>query len=335
MLIGLETQLQRRATLRDVAALAAVSTATASHALADKGKMSASTRTRVREAAAKLNYRPNHQAAALRRQTTNTIGFVMVPDPDPDSQRRWGGYSAEQLYALVSEAAKRGFSVTVIPEDQPSLVERSRIDALCFLDTANDEPALLEAFRLEIPVLTNDVADDRFRVVVDTGYASFTRHALNLLAAAGALTIGLLTEPRGIRSDEIAEDVYLEWCVEHQRSPVVARGNYGRTDTVQRVNELLDAGCDGIYSFYEEGPAILEAIRDRGFAVPADVRLVAAVTPSSLSVGSAGITSILFHPELFASSSFDTLMRAIADKSAEAVRVELPWEVLEGATRAL
>ena len=334
MASGLEKPLRRRATLQDVAALAAVSTATASHALAGKGKMSDSTRSRVRDAAAKLDYRPNHQAAALRRQTTNTIGFVMVPDPDPDSRRRWGGYSAEQLYSLVSEAAKHGYSVTVIPENQPSLVEASRIDALCYLDMAHDEPALLEAFRLDLPVLTNDLVDDRFRVVVDTGYAAFTRHALGLLADGGALAIGLLTEPRGIRSDEIAEDVYLAWCVEHRRTPVVARGNYGRTDTVQRVNELLDAGCDAIYSFYEEGPAILQVIRDRGLAVPTDVGLIAAVTPSSLSVASAGITSIMFHPELFASNSFDALVHAIADKSAGKVLVELPWEVLEGATSA-
>lgn len=335
MASGLENQPRRRATLQDVAALAAVSTATASHALAGKGKMSESTRTRVREAAAALNYRPNHQAAALRRRTTNTIGFVMVPDPDPHSQRRWGGYSAEQLYSLVSESAKRGFSITVIPEDQPGLVESSRIDALVFLDIANDEPALLEAFRLGIPVLTNDVVDERFDVVVDTGYASFTRYALDLLARAGAETIGLLTEPRGIKADELAEEVYLEWCAERQRTPVVARGNYGRTDTVERVGDLLDAGCDAIYSFYEEGPRILETIRDRGLSVPGDVHLVAAVTPASLNAASAGITSIVFHPELVATHSFDALIDAIANGNGTTARIELPWEVLDGTSAGI
>ncbi len=330
MATGLANQPQRRATLQDVAALAAVSTATASHALVGKGKMSELTRTRVREAAEKLNYRPNHQAAALRRRTTNTIGFVMVPDRDPYSPRRWGGYSAEQLYSVVSEAAKRGYSVTVIPEDQSSLVETSRIDALFFLDIANDEPSLLEAFRLGIPVLTNDVLDERFDVVIDTGYASFTRHALDLLSRAGAMAIGLLTERRGIKSDEVAEDVYLSWCAERHRVPIVVRGNYGRTDTIERVNELLDAGCDAIYSFYEEGPAIVAAIHDRGRTVPGDVRLIAAVTPASLSAASAGITSIVFHPELVATYSFDALINAVADRTGEAVRVELPWEVLDG-----
>lgn len=324
----------RRVTLQEVASLAGVSTATASHALRNKGKMSDATRNRVREAAAKLDFRPNHQAVSLRRQTTNTIGFVMVPDPDPDSRRRWAGYSAEQLYSLVSEAARHGFAVTVIPENQPSLVETSRIDALCFLDIRQDEPALLEAFRLHIPVLTNDVMDDRFRIIVDTGYASFTIHALNLLSARGCQAIGLLTEPLGIPADEVAEKTYRNWCAQQNRTAFIARGNYGRTDTVERVHELLEAGCDAIYSFYEEGPTVLRAILERGLRVPGDVRLVAATTPSSLTADSAGITSIVHHPELVAANSFDALMTAIADKSIASTRIELPWEVLEASSTA-
>lgn len=253
----------------------------------------------------------------------------MVPDPDPDSQRRWAGYQAEQLYSLVSHASRRGFTVTLIPEDAPSLVESSRIDALCFLDIRQDVPALLEALRLQLPVLTNDTADDRFRIIVDSGYVAFTLHALDLLAKRGAKRIGLLTEPLGFPSDESAEHTYLEWCTTHGQQPVIARGNHGHTNTAERVNDLLDAGCDAIYSFYEEGPVVMKAILDRSLHVPDDVQVVATTTPNLLSAESAGITSIVFHPELVAPAAFDAFLSTRADGTLSSGRIELPWEFLE------
>jgi DNA-binding LacI/PurR family transcriptional regulator len=297
--------------------------------------MTEATRARVHKVATTLDYRPNQQAAALRRRTTNTIGFVMVPDLDPSSQHRWAAYNAEQLYSLVSEAANRGFNVSVIPENRPGLVESSHIDALYFLDIRAEGPVLLEAFRIGIPVLSNDVVDNRIDIVVDSGYAAFTRHALDLLAGRGAKSIGLLTEPLGTAADEVAEHTYREWSVAHGRASLVARGNYGRTDTAERVDELIDGGCDGIYSFYEEGPAIQAAIVRRGLSVPGDVKLIAATTPQSLTAESAGITSIVYHPELIANRSFDALVSAISDRGEMGVRVELPWEVLEAASTAI
>ena len=53
-------------TLKHVAAAAGVSISTASRALAGNPAISAATRTRVKQAAEQLNYRPNAQARALR-----------------------------------------------------------------------------------------------------------------------------------------------------------------------------------------------------------------------------------------------------------------------------
>ena len=69
----------RRATIKDVAALAGVSPATVSRALDDRPEISAETKERVRDACARLGYVPNAAAKGLTGQATHTLGLV-VPD---------------------------------------------------------------------------------------------------------------------------------------------------------------------------------------------------------------------------------------------------------------
>jgi len=70
-------------TIRDVAAQAGVSIATASRALSRRRRVSDANLQRVVDAAAELSYRPNLVAAALRRQITNTIGLVIPQISNP------------------------------------------------------------------------------------------------------------------------------------------------------------------------------------------------------------------------------------------------------------
>jgi LacI family transcriptional regulator len=68
-----------RVTVRQVASLAGVSTATVSRALAGGGGVREALRLRVLDAAATLNYRPNRAARSLRARRSLTIG-VVIPD---------------------------------------------------------------------------------------------------------------------------------------------------------------------------------------------------------------------------------------------------------------
>ena len=71
--------MKKRATIKDVAALAGVSAATVSRALDDRPEISAETKVKVRAACAQLGYVPNAAARGLAGQATHTIGLV-VPD---------------------------------------------------------------------------------------------------------------------------------------------------------------------------------------------------------------------------------------------------------------
>ena len=67
------------ATIKDVAREADVSVATVSRVFNDSGPVSASTRQRIQEVAARLRYSPHGLARSLITSKTSTIG-VLLPD---------------------------------------------------------------------------------------------------------------------------------------------------------------------------------------------------------------------------------------------------------------
>lgn len=70
---------ERKATIKDVAALAGVSISTVSRYLADAASVQPFTAYRIRDAVQRLGYEPNTFARSLRRGTSKTVG-VVVPN---------------------------------------------------------------------------------------------------------------------------------------------------------------------------------------------------------------------------------------------------------------
>ncbi len=64
-------------TIRDVAALAGVSTATVSHVLNATGRASAKANEKVLDAISALNFRPSGNAAGLRSRKSKLVGLVV------------------------------------------------------------------------------------------------------------------------------------------------------------------------------------------------------------------------------------------------------------------
>lgn len=91
------------ARLMDVAKAANVSKSTASRALSDPGKVNSETLARVQAAMAKLDYRPNGVARALRSRSTRLIGAVL---PTLDY-----AIYIKQVEALQRELSEHGYSL--------------------------------------------------------------------------------------------------------------------------------------------------------------------------------------------------------------------------------
>ena len=110
----------RRATIKDVAALAGVSFATVSRVLDDHPDISRETKERVRAACAQLGYVPNSAARELAGQATHTIG-VIVPDIS-------NPYFSDMATAIEQAAAQQGYRMLLSNSMRDAQQERQAID---------------------------------------------------------------------------------------------------------------------------------------------------------------------------------------------------------------
>jgi LacI family transcriptional regulator len=107
-----EVGLRSRSTLRDVAVAAEVSLRTASRVLNDDPLVATSTRARVQEAMAALDYRPDAMARSLRAGTDATVGLVVESIGDP-------------FFAALAEAVEHAATA----QDRSVLVASTHRDA--------------------------------------------------------------------------------------------------------------------------------------------------------------------------------------------------------------
>src|SRR5919197_1428171 len=109
-------------TIHDVARAAGVTTGTASQALNGRGKMRPETRERVRQAAARLEYRPNHLMQSLLRGRTCTVGLL--------STDRYGRFSIPLLEGIEDALDAAQMSVFLCDARDDPAHERRHIDSL-------------------------------------------------------------------------------------------------------------------------------------------------------------------------------------------------------------
>lgn len=110
----------KRATIKDVAALAGVSSATVSRVLDDHPDISQETKERVRSACAQLGYVRNSAARGLAGQATHTIG-VIVPDVS-------NPYFSDLATAIEQAAAEQGYRMLLSNSMRDAKQELQAID---------------------------------------------------------------------------------------------------------------------------------------------------------------------------------------------------------------
>ncbi|HKX75449.1 MAG TPA: LacI family DNA-binding transcriptional regulator [Acidimicrobiia bacterium] len=184
---------RRQATIEDVAARSGVSVATVSRTLRGLPNVSATTRQRVIEAAAALQYRPDPHASRLAAGKTQTIG-IGVP-----LIHTW--YYAQILSGVESVLAEQGYDLLVVTvagaEQRASFVakassHRKRVDGMIMVDLFFDPSQVDEMAESGMLAVTVGVHTDRFDSITIDNQASArlaTGHLLNL----GHRRIGLIS----------------------------------------------------------------------------------------------------------------------------------------------
>lgn len=112
----------RTPTIKDVAARAAVSTATVSHVVNATGRASAKTREKVLKAIEDLGFRPNGNAASLRSRRSRLVGLVI-----PSITNAFFAQMASEFEEL---AIASGYDLAIVTSGESPRRERERIEAL-------------------------------------------------------------------------------------------------------------------------------------------------------------------------------------------------------------
>lgn len=109
-------------TIRDVAALAKVSTTTVSFVANGKGPVSEELRLRVIKAMEALDYHPNQVARSLRASQTHIIGMIVPQITNP--------FFGEIMTGVEDEARKSGYSVIFCNSSEDPELEKQHLNTL-------------------------------------------------------------------------------------------------------------------------------------------------------------------------------------------------------------
>lgn len=108
--------------MSDLARELGVSMTTISRALSDHHSIGPATKQKVLKLAKKLNYQPNHLAAALRKGKSKLLG-VVVPYIE-------GRFFPSVVHGIESAASKAGYSVIICQSNEDVAHERKNIETL-------------------------------------------------------------------------------------------------------------------------------------------------------------------------------------------------------------
>jgi LacI family transcriptional regulator len=268
-------------TIKDIARIANVSTATVSYVINDTRPVSPERATRVREAIAQLGYAPNAIARSLRQARTRTIGLVIEDNANP--------FFAEIAKGVEDEAFGRGYSVLLCnsnasPDREQQYLDlllAKRVDGLIFFSSTGTVERLQPFIAQRIPVVAfyRDVGDlpvDTIKVDnVEIGYVG-TRHLIDLghrqIACIRPASVAGASAQRADGFVRAMEEAGL--AIEPR---LVLRGDNLVSGGRRATRELLGSARPFTAIFAcNDGMAIgsLSALYEGGLRVPRDVSVV-------------------------------------------------------------
>jgi LacI family transcriptional regulator len=266
------------ATRNDVARLAGVSSAVVSYVINGSKHVSPATEARVRDAIAKLDYRPNAAARALRLGSSEMLGMIMPSTTNP--------YFAELSHEVELAAGKRGFALLTANSDASVRAERRHLESFAsrridgvFLCSNLHEPDMRDLEAAGIPVvLLNHLTVNPTHDSVGVDLRGGARLAVEHLVEHGHDDIGLIM---GTHTGGEIDAREVGWTETMERldlvpGPVVRRpftppGGYDALQWLLRSQALpraLFVGSD------QMARGVVKAAHEAGLRMPEDLAIV-------------------------------------------------------------
>ncbi len=190
-------------TIKDVAERVGRSITTVSRALNDYDDVNEETRRQIKKIAAEMGYQPSSIAQKLRKQRTDTLGFIM-PTYGP---RFSDPFFSEFLAGVGNTAAKSGFDLLVATrspgEDELHAYTRNiqsrRVDGFIIVRTRRSDPriTLLQTHNYPFAVFGRMETNNNFPLVDENSELGM-QLVVNHLVELGHRRIGYIAAPQNL-----------------------------------------------------------------------------------------------------------------------------------------
>ena len=336
-----------RATLKDVAQLAGVSSATVSYVLNGKRTISEDTRRRVMEAVHQLDYVPDLNARGLSMRDSKLIG-VVVPQTEPGDRLMFqNSFYSEVLGSIEYHARQQGYhiliSATDANESYLTLAKQRNLDGIIVIGMYPSE-FYQQMKKSQIPiVLIDSYCNDYYyhNIRIDDAYGSYlaTQYVLQGGHREAALFSGCI-QGHGVMKKRLTgyQKALAEFGVPY-REEYVFEGQIDYASGVELANKLVEsrlpvtavvAAADilaigAMKGFYEAGLRVPDDISVIGFD---DLEVSQYLTP--------GLTTVRQQISLKGQRAVELLLKHIAQPDLTKQEEILPLQLVErGSVRRL
>lgn len=326
--------------IKEVAEVAGVSTATVSRVLSGKGGVSATLRARVEAAVQALDYRPNLVARSLRVQKSATVGLIVSDIRNP--------FFTDVSRAVEDTLHAAGYTVFLCNADENAEKERLYLEVMHAQNVAGiifsptrEQSENLAALDIHLPMVLLDreaqgAAVDMVLIDnVDAAYRLVHHLIQNGYRRIGALVGAASTTGRErYQGYERALQDHALRPAQHSvfyRQPRIEDGRQATLqileaatppDALMATNSLLGAGA-------------LLAIHERGLRIPDDIALVSFDETLWAQLVKPGITVIAQPTYEIGRTAAELLLQRLQDPNRPTRKVILQGElVIRGSSAA-
>ncbi len=276
--------MERRATLRDVAEKAGVTTATVSYILNDKKNFPDETKQRVMAAIAELGYIPNLSARTLTQRSSKLIGIV-VPQTEGSRLMFQNNFYSEILGSIEFHARQNGYHIIISATDANEsylrLARERNLDGIIVIGMYPDEfYRQMKESRIPI-VLVDSYCNDHYyhNIRIDDAYGSYlaTHYVLSKGHRNIAFFSGQIKE-NGVMKKRLTgyRDALAEYDVVFDRR-YVFEGKIDYASGIDAAERLLTSGVPATAVVAAADILAIGAMKgfyERGIRVPEDISVM-------------------------------------------------------------
>ncbi len=328
-----------RATLKDVARLSGVSTATVSYALSGKRPISEETKQRIQEAIAELDYVPDLNARGLSMRDSKLIG-VVVPQTEPGDRLMFqNSFYSEILGSIEYFARQQGYhiliSATDANESYLTLAKKRNLDGIIVIGMYPDD-FYQQMKKTQIPiVLIDSYCNDHYyhNIRIDDAYGSYlaARYMLENGHTRIAFFSGQLKENGVMQKRLLGYRQALEEFSVPFRQELVFEGQIDYSSGIALAEQLMKSGRNAtgivaaadilaigaVKGFFEAGKRVPEDYSIIGFD---DVEIAKYLTP--------GLTTVRQQISLKGQKAVQLLLKHIEDPTLPKQEEILPLQLV-------